>query len=256
MSEDNANKSKTAKSLKDETIDTLKTIFGALIIAVVFRTFFFEPFNIPSGSMYPTLMVGDYMFVSKMSYGYSKYSFIKQIPSFDGRVLGDEPERGDVAVFRNPKQDGVDYVKRIVGLPGDRIQVIAGILHINGEPVKRRRIEDYVINPETVYPRTMKQYVETLPNGKSYKILEVADNIPSDNTDIYVVPEGHYFGMGDNRDQSQDSRWLNEVGYIPHENLIGKATIFFYSVDSSVSLLKPWTWFGGLRYERLLGSID
>jgi len=244
------------RGLAYEIMDTVKTILGAMIIAVVFRTFFFEPFNIPSGSMYPTLMVGDYMFVNKMSYGYSRYSFIKEIPPFDGRIMGDIPERGDVAVFRNPKQKGIDFVKRIVGLPGDRIQVIAGILHINEEPVTRRRIEDYVVDPETTHPRSLKQYIETLPNGKSYKILEESDTRTNDNTQVYVIPAGHVFGMGDNRDNSHDSRYLPSVGYIPVENLIGPASNFFYSADSRVTWYLPWTWFIGTRYDRLFSSVD
>ncbi|MTI09015.1 signal peptidase I [Curvivirga aplysinae] len=239
-----------------EAWDTLKTVFWALVIAIIFRTFLFEPFNIPSGSMYPNLMVGDYMFVNKSSYGYSKYSFLFGFPPFEGRIIGSEPERGDVAVFRNPKQDGVDYVKRIVGLPGDRIQIKAGVLHINGEAVKRRRIEDYVINPETPFPESIKQYVETLPNGKSYNILEETDAGYLDNTKVFIVPEGHYFGMGDNRDNSSDSRVLSSVGYIPFDNLVGRATNLFYSADSRVKWYLPWTWFIGTRYDRLLHSVD
>lgn len=246
----------TEQGFVAELIDTAKTIAGALIIAVIFRTFFFEPFNIPSGSMYPTLMVGDYMFVSKMSYGYSKYSFIKEIPPFEGRILGEVPERGDVAVFRNPKQKGIDFVKRIVGLPGDRIQVKAGILHINGEAVKRRRIEDYVVDPETSHPRVIWQYIETLPNGKSYAILEEDDTHYWDNTNVYVVPNGHVFGMGDNRDNSNDSRVLRDVGYIPLENMIGRATNFFYSADSTVHWYNPLSWVTGTRFGRVFGSIN
>lgn len=252
-----AKAAKKAKKKGDSLGETLRTLFWAVLIAVGVRTFFFEPFNIPSGSMIPTLLVGDYMFVNKMTYGYGRYSFPFGLVPFEGRIFGSEPERGDVAVFRHPTKPGIDYVKRIVGLPGDRIQMVSGILHINGKPVKRRRVEDYVIKPETASPQSVKHYVETLPNGVTHSIIEEkGDNWYADNTKIYVVPEGHFFAMGDNRDNSTDSRFLNEVGFVPMGNLIGKASIFFYSADSTVSLYKPWTWLTGTRYSRLLDGIE
>lgn len=250
---------KDAKKVKkgDSLGETFRTLIWAVVIAFGVRTFFFEPFNIPSGSMIPTLLVGDYMFVNKMSYGYGRYSFPLGLIPFEGRIFGSEPERGDVAVFRHPHKPSIDYVKRVVGLPGDRIQVVSGILHINGEAVKRRRVEDFVINPETRAPQTVKQYQETLPNGVQHPIVEEkGDNWYADNTNVYVVPEGHFFSMGDNRDNSTDSRFLNDVGFVPMDNLIGKATIFFYSADSTVTLWKPWTWFTGTRYSRLFGGIE
>ncbi|MCR9219698.1 MAG: signal peptidase I [Alphaproteobacteria bacterium] len=234
-------------------VETVRTILIAFLIAIAVRTFLYEPFNIPSGSMMPTLLKGDYLFVSKLSYGYSRFSFPFSAGPFDGRILQDEPERGDVAVFRNPNDASIDYIKRIVGLPGDRIQVIGGVLHINGEAVKRRRVEDYV-TPEG---QVVAQYVETLPNGLEHRILEAkGDAAFLDNTPLFTVPAGHYFGMGDNRDQSQDSRMLSLVGYIPAENLIGRADVLFWSVEDQVVLWKPWTWPTGVRYGRLFDGVD
>lgn len=234
-------------------VETVRTILIAFLIAIAVRTFLYEPFNIPSGSMMPTLLKGDYLFVSKLSYGYSRFSFPFSAGPFDGRILQDEPERGDVAVFRNPNDASIDYIKRIVGLPGDSIQVIGGVLHINGEAVNRRRVEDYV-TPEG---QVVAQYVETLPNGRRHRILEArGDAAFLDNTPLFTVPAGHYFGMGDNRDQSQDSRMLSVVGYIPAENLIGRADVLFWSVEDQVVLWKPWTWPTGVRYGRLFNGVD
>ncbi|WP_311195696.1 signal peptidase I [Aestuariispira ectoiniformans] len=250
-------KAKKVKQKGDSLGETLRTLVWAILIAVGVRTFFFEPFNIPSGSMIPTLLIGDYMFVNKMTYGYGRYSFPFGLVPFEGRIFGSEPERGDVAVFRHPNKPGVDYVKRIIGLPGDRIQMISGVLHINGEPVKRRRVEDYVLDPETNMPKSVKQYVETLPNGVTHNIIEThGDNWIADNTKVYVVPEGYFFAMGDNRDNSSDSRFLDDLGFVPMGNLIGKASVFFYSADSTVSLIKPWTWLTGTRYSRLFDGIE
>lgn len=233
--------------------DTALTLVYAVIIAVGVRTFFYEPFNIPSGSMIPTLVVGDYVFVSKLSYGYSRYSFPFSAGPFDGRILADEPERGDVAVFRQPTDVSVDYIKRIVGLPGDTIQVIRGVLHINGEAVARRRIEDFRLPSG----RGVPQYVETLPNGVEHRIIEVnGDQGRLDDTPVFTVPAGHYFAMGDNRDSSQDSRVLSQVGYIPKENLIGRADVIFWSVEEDVVLWKPWTWPTGIRYGRLFDGLE
>src|SRR4030088_337502 len=178
----------------------IRLLVHAGIIALVIRTFLFQPFNIPSGSMKATLLVGDYLFVSKYSYGYSHYSLPLSPRLFSGRILGSEPQRGDVVVFRLPKDDSTDYIKRVIGLPGDRIQMIDGVLNINGEPVKRERIEDFI---ETEGGRTVsrvKRWRETLPNGVSYTTLDLVDNGFYDNTPVYQVPEGHYFMMGDNPD--------------------------------------------------------
>jgi len=239
----------------EETLwDTAKTIIFAVLIAVVVRTFAFEPFSIPSGSMIPTLLVGDYLFVSKASYGYSRYSMPFGLPLIPGRVMYDIPKRGDVAVFKLPTDNKTDYIKRIVGLPGDTIQVRGGILHINGEAVKRERLGEFVYKDTRGIFHNTVRYRETLPNGVSHEILEESDSYPADNTPVYRVPEGHFFGMGDNRDNSQDSRFLMHVGYIPKENLVGRAEMMFFSNDGS--FWQVWTWPWTLRFERFFQSVD
>jgi signal peptidase I len=222
--------------------ETVRVVIHALIIALVIRTFLFQPFNIPSGSMIPTLLVGDYLFVSKYSYGYTSYSFptsfcvpfsgfcTPEIPLFSGRIFASQPQRGDVVVFRLPKDDSIDYIKRLIGLPGDHIQMIDGVLNINGVPVKRERIDDYVTDDDGVVQR-VKRYHETLPNGVSYTTIDLTDNGFYDNTPVYTVPPDSYFMMGDNRDNSQDSRVLGAVGYVPFANLIGRAQMIFFSME-------------------------
>lgn len=236
--------------------ETLRTIFYAVLIAMVIRIFAFEPFNIPSGSMIPTLLIGDYLFVSKFSYGYSRYSLPFSPPIFDGRILADEPERGDVAVFKLPADNKTDYIKRIVGLPGDDIQVREGILHINGVPVKRERVSTLSVE---AYPRgnpDVIEYIETLPNGRQHRIWERSDHDILDNTPVFTVPAGHYFAMGDNRDQSQDSRVMSQVGYVPFENLVGRAEFIFFSHDGSARLWEVWKWPGAIRFGRIGDGID
>ena len=202
--------------------------------------------------MIPTLLVGDYLFVSKFSYGYSRHSLPFSLPLFHGRILAREPERGDVVVFKLPSDEKTDYIKRIVGLPGDRIQVKGGILHINGEPVKRERIDDYILRDENGNTVRQRQYHETLPSGRSYNILEISDNEMADNTNVFVIPPGFYFGMGNNRDNSRDSRF-NGVGPIPQENLVGRAEFLFFSVDGS--WWKFWEWPRNIRFDRLFTRI-
>ncbi|MBX6322252.1 MAG: signal peptidase I [Rhodospirillaceae bacterium] len=232
--------------------ETAKTLIYAVLIAVAVRTFLYEPFNIPSSSMVPTLLVGDYLFVSKYSYGYSKHSLPFSLPLFSGRIFGSDPQRGDVVVFKLPRDNKTDFIKRIVGLPGDRIQMIAGVLHINGEPVKRERIADfYSERGGNCHP--CAQYVETLPNGVRHRIVEMSDAEIKDNTPEYVVPPGHYFAMGDNRDNSDDSRGI--VGFIPAENLVGRAEILFYSTDGSAELWEFWKWPEATRWSRLFHWI-
>jgi len=234
--------------------ETLRTVFYAVLIAIFVRTFAYEPFNIPSASMYPTLLEGDYLFVSKFSYGYSKHSLPFSLPLISDRIWFTEPERGDVAVFKLPSDNSTDYIKRIVGLPGDRIQVLDGILHINGDPVQRVNVDDFVDENRFGEFVRRTQYREILPNGVAHNILEISDNDRMDNTVIYTVPEGHYFGMGDNRDQSQDSRFLSRVGFIPKENLVGRAEFIFFSVNGDI--WRFWKWFDSLRFKRFFTSIE
>lgn len=232
--------------------ETLTTVVYAILIALVIRTVAYEPFNIPSGSMIPTLLIGDYLFVSKFSYGYSRYSLPWGLPLIPGRIFFTEPKRGDVAVFKVPIDNKTDYIKRIVGLPGDRIQVVHGILHINGQAVKRERVSDYVLQTGAGHVRQVPRYIETLPNGRSHYILEESDNGPVDNTRVFVVPPGHYFAMGDNRDHSDDSRL--DVGYIPRVNLVGRAEFLFFSIDGSP--WEFWNWGHTVRFSRIFKAIQ
>ncbi len=233
--------------------ELIRTVIYAGLIAIGVRTAAYEPFSIPSGSMIPTLLVGDYLFVSKFSYGYSRHSLPFSLPLIPGRILFKEPERGDVAVFKKPTDTRTDYIKRIIGLPGDRIQVIGGVLHINDEAVKRERADDYINRDRNGYVRRMARFVETLPNGREHFILEVSDGGPADDTGVYVVPKGHYFAMGDNRDNSQDSRF-RDVGFVPAENLVGRAEVLFFSIDGPV--WKFWEWPGSVRFGRLFDGIE
>jgi signal peptidase I len=231
-----------------------RVVFHALLIALVIRTLLFQPFNIPSGSMKATLLIGDYLFVSKYSYGYSHYSIPFSPPLFTGRVFGSTPERGDVVVFRLPRDDSTDYIKRVIGLPGDRIQMKDGLLHINGTPVKRERVEDF-IDDENGTAERVRRWRETLPNGVSYQTLDLQDNGFLDNTQEYVVPAGHYFMMGDNRDNSTDSRVLSQVGYVPFENLVGKAQIIFFSMGDGEPAWHIWSWPWSVRWSRLFTIV-
>jgi signal peptidase I len=255
--------------------ETARFLLLVFLIALVFRSFIFAPFMIPSGSMLPRMMIGDYLFVAKWPYGVSRYSLPFGLGHFKGRWFAREPERGDVVVFRYPGS-GEDYVKRLIGLPGDRVQVRAGRLFLNGRPVPRVRIADWLmprspnspcryVHPEgqlapviesgKVYCRYMR-HRETLPGGRSYEVLDQVPHGEGDDTMMFTVPAGHYFMMGDNRDDSEDSRFpasIGGVGFLPADNLIGRAEINFFSTDGSASWVKPWTWFSATRWSRIGG---
>ncbi len=239
--------------------ETVKIVIQALLIAMVVRVFFYQPFNIPSGSMKPNLLIGDYLFVSKLSYGYSRYSFPFGIGLFSGRVLSGTPKRGDVVVFKLPRDNSTDYIKRVIGLPGDEIVVRGGVVFINSKEVPRVR-DGLFSTPEDGGPaRRIPRYRETLPNGVSYTVLDSEPNGPFDNVGPYKVPIGHYFMMGDNRDNSTDSRALWGVGYVPHENLVGRAEVIFFSagVDEPDAFrwLSPWTWPFDIRWGRFFNLV-
>ncbi|MFH1158516.1 MAG: signal peptidase I [Pseudomonadota bacterium] len=269
MMERAALKTKPKEKDEDSFLEFGKAMAVAVLIALSIRSFAFEPFNIPSGSLLPTLQIGDYLFVEKYAYGYSRYSFPMELIDFRGRFFESEPKRGDIAVFRRPKKIDVDYIKRIVGLPGDRIQVAGGILHINGTPVMRDIRDSEVVEDDgrtTLY----KRYIETLPNGVRHYIYEISDESRFDDTPVYTVPAGYYFAMGDNRDSSLDSRSTEEVGFIPAENLIGRAWFIFFSTEGvghecnregafalatsfGCKLLK---WPGAIRFSRIFKNVN
>ena len=243
-------------------------------IVVIFRSFIFSPFNIPSESMLPRLLDGDYLLAAKWPYGYSKYSMPFSLPVIPGRIFASQPERGDVVIFKAPPLNDTDYIKRVIGVPGDTVQMVAGVIHLNGKPVRKDKIADFIVpvSPNTPcasirfedragdgtlvcrYPR----YRETLPGGRSYEVLDLGLT-PQDDTAPVVVPEGHIFLMGDNRDNSQDSRFPAQpgggIGLVPQDNLVGKATIVMWSTDGSVEWLKPWTWFTAARWNRIGGTF-
>ena len=243
-------------SLKESIKDIVKVVIQALVLAFFVRVFLFQPFNIPSGSMIPTLLVGDYLFVSKYAYGYSRYSLPFGPNVFSGRVWAAEPKRGDVVVFKLPRDNETDYIKRVIGLPGDEIQMLHGVLHINGEPIKKEKIEDVTLEDPSGRTRTVARYRETLPNGVTYPVLDLIQEGIGDNTEIYKVPENHFFMMGDNRDNSTDSRFLSEVGYVPFENLVGRAEIIFFSIREDSSFWEVWRWPGSVRWSRMLQVVN
>src|SRR5216684_3432077 len=243
-----------AKRKEGGIAETGRVIFHALIIALVIRTFLFQPFNIPSGSMKATLLVGDYLFVSKYSYGYSHFSLPFSPPLFSGRVWGSPPDRGDVVVFRLPKEDSTDYIKRVIGLPGDAIQMIDGILNINGKPIPRERIDDFIDEDEGGRATRVRRWKETLPNGVSYTTLDLPYNLQADNTEVYNVPPNNYFMMGDNRHNSTDSRFP-QVGYVPFENIVGRAQLIFFSVHEGERAWEVWRWPFSVRWSRLFTIV-
>lgn len=233
--------------------ETVSVIVQALLLALVIRTLLFQPFSIPSGSMRPTLLEGDYLFVSKWAYGYSKHSLPFSPNLFSGRIWGGQPERGDVVVFKFPPNPSLDYIKRVIGLPGDRVQMRDGQIYLNGEPVKREKVGE-IDNPDiTEVNRPVELWRETLPNGVSYETLDLTTNGIGDNTREFVVPEGHYFMMGDNRDNSTDSRF--SVGFVPEDHLVGRANVIFFSIAGGASPLEIWRWPSELRASRLFSWV-
>ncbi len=236
--------------------ESVRTVLYAVIIALVVRTLAYEPFSIPSASMQPNLLIGDYLFVSKFTYGYSRFSLPYSVPLFEDRILmGEGPARGDIAVFRLPSDTKTDFIKRVIGLPGDEIQVQRGRLYINGEPVERELVDGAAMLDGRPVPG-ITEYIETLPNGISYRIWEETDNGFFDNTPVYQVPEGHYFMMGDNRDHSQDSRAIHQVGFVPAQNFIGPAEFLFFSHDPAKPLWPIDDWIAGIRVDRIFDALD
>ncbi len=244
----------TKKTKKKTALDdAIMTVIYAVLLAVIFRSFVLQPFHIPSGSMKDTLLVGDYLFVSKFSYGYSKYSLPFGIPFFEGRIGDSRPETGDVVVFRPEKTPYTDFIKRVVGLPNDTVQMIEGRLYINNLPVNLERIDDFD-DTEAGETRSVKRYVETLPNGVKHHVLDVNAIGQYDNTYPVTIPAGHYFVMGDNRDESADSR-TEVVELVPEENLIGRAEMVVFSIDDRTDIWKIWNWWWALRLDRLFVKL-
>ena len=241
---------------KDFFIENFKTLFYALIIAVIIRSLLIQPFYIPSSSMEPNLLVGDRIFVTKYSYGYSKHSFPFSPPIFKGRIISAEPQRGDVVVFKTPADNRTDYIKRLIGLPGDRVQFINSNLYINNAEVIKSRVS----KNDIIYCGNKKLNVftfeELLSNGKKYKSVYLKD-YTFQNSDPFIVPDEHYFFLGDNRDCSKDSRFLSSVGYVHQNNLVGKAQFIFFSSDKSVgSIFSFWKWNESVRLNRFFKKIE
>ncbi len=239
-----------AKAASDDSWwEIIKIVIHAVILAFLVRIFIIQPFNIPSGSMQDNLLIGDYLFVSKYSYGYSKHTFDMDL--FKGRIFASQPKRGDVVVFKLPRDDRQDYIKRVIGLPNDRVQMIGGILHINGKPISKQPAGRFI---EDTNHRSVSRFKETLPNGVSYLVLDAVphnNRSYTDNTEEYVVPEGHYFMMGDNRDNSSDSR-DPDVSFVPFENLVGKAQIIFFSKGEATD---PSAGFLNIRWARFFRLV-
>ena len=242
------------KGKKNSFFGNLKSIFITIFIALLIRSFIFEPFNIPSGSMKPNLLVGDFIFVSKYSYGFSKHSLPFSIPLIPGKIFSNTPERGDVVVFKTPENNRTDYIKRVIGLPGDKIEIKNGIIFINGSEILRKKLNDFIDTDNKTSNKRVRMYNEYFFN-KEINILDITDNGIADNTQLFNVPENHFFVMGDNRDNSQDSRFISTVGFIPYENLVGKAQFIFFSLENA-RFLQIWKWPNSIRYERIFQKIQ
>ena len=243
--------------LLHETWEIVKTIAIALLVALVLRVFLFQPFTIPSASMEPTLLEGDYIIVSKYAYGYSRHSAPFSPPVMEGRVFSQAPTRGDIVVFKLPRDGRTDYIKRLVGMPGDRVQVREGVLYINGRVVPRTSDGTGLIHSPFGFERPVERYRERLPNGREYVTFDLGPDGEVDNTGVFSVPQGHYFMMGDSRDNSVDSRYPPDfgVGFVPMENLVGRAEMIVFSWNPEASLFKPWTWFTEVRPERFFNRL-
>jgi|TARA_B110000037_G_scaffold79907_1_gene95350 signal peptidase I len=241
---------------KNVIIENIKTIFYALFIAIIIRSFFIQPFYIPSSSMEPTLLIGDRLFVTKYSYGYSKHSFPFSPPIIDGRIFSNSPSTGDVLVFKTPSDNRTDYIKRLIGLPGDNIQFISGDIYLNNNQISKSRVSktDVIFcGNQTIEVNTFE---ETLPSGKTYNTVYLK-NYSFQNSDVFKVPEKHYFFLGDNRDCSKDSRYLTSVGYVHEDNLVGKAQFIFFSSDFRIgSIFYFWKWHKTIRFDRFFKRIN
>ena len=242
----------------NDFVEIVKTVAYALLIALFLRVLFFQPFTIPSASMEPTLLEGDYIIVSKFSYGYSRHSIPFSPPLFKGRIMERAPERGDIIVFKLPRDGRTDYIKRLIGLPGDRVQMRQGRLWINGKEVVDKELPPVMIDSGYGFTRNVQRFQETLPGGRTFITYDFGPDGDVDNTPTFVVPEGHFFFMGDNRDNSLDSRVPAEigVGFVPAENLVGKAQIILLSWNPGASLFKPWTWVLNARPSRFFNILQ
>jgi signal peptidase I len=240
--------------------DTLKVVVQALLIALVVRTFLFQPFNIPSGSMIPTLLIGDYLFVSKYAYGYSDHSFPFSPNLFPGRIFGSPPKCGDVVVFKLPRDGQTDYIKRVIGLPGDKVQMMDGRLYINGEIVPRQPIDKVRTKGFYGGEAEVPTYQETLPGGVTHTIIQIqGDTGFNSNTQVFEVPPGQYFMMGDNRDNSTDSRVPPDqggVGFVPFDDLVGRAETIFFSVGKGEPAWEFWKWPWTARWDRIFRIVN